>query len=98
MPFLRKKASARFKFDIHSLSVTLTDEQFVTDGHLYLRDKDQDLATINPILPNPSQQSIKRVFRNVDSSFSLNQLRRLDGTSTKSDCRHMHVLMCSRGW
>jgi hypothetical protein len=56
MPFLREKAPARFKFDIHSFkSVTSTDEQFVTDGHLYLRnkDKDHDLATVIPILPNP---------------------------------------------
>lgn len=93
MPFLREKAPARFKFDIHSLkTVTLTDE------HLYLRNEDQDsdLVTIISILPNPSQQSIKRVSRNVDSSFSLNLLRRLDGTSTKSDCRHIHVLMMRR--
>ncbi|KAG1880146.1 hypothetical protein F4604DRAFT_520779 [Suillus subluteus] len=66
LQLLRDKAHAWFKVDAHSFeTVSLpknmhSDEKFVVDGHIYLWDKDEDMATIVPILPKPSQKTVKR--------------------------------------
>ncbi|KAG1775184.1 hypothetical protein EV702DRAFT_1199507 [Suillus placidus] len=66
LQLLRDKAHAWFKVDIHSFEtvlikgVTQTRKNFVAGGHLYLWNAQEDTATIFPIFPKPSQQSIQR--------------------------------------
>ncbi|KAG1814702.1 uncharacterized protein BJ212DRAFT_1512407 [Suillus subaureus] len=66
LQLLRDKAHAWFKVDAHSFeTVSLpkdmhSDKKFVVDEHLYLWDKEEDMATIVPILPKPSQKIVKR--------------------------------------
>ncbi|KAG1775234.1 hypothetical protein EV702DRAFT_1269576 [Suillus placidus] len=63
---LRDRAHAWFKFDLHSFKtialpeILYANKKFVTNGHLCLWDKDRDQASIIPILPKPSQRTIKR--------------------------------------
>ncbi|KAG1852729.1 hypothetical protein F4604DRAFT_1295360 [Suillus subluteus] len=64
LQLLRDKAHAWFNVDFHSFeTVTVesySEQKYVADGHLYLWDQEEDLATIVPILPKPSQQTIQR--------------------------------------
>ncbi|KAG1727720.1 hypothetical protein EDB19DRAFT_2042757 [Suillus lakei] len=64
LQFLRDKAHAWFNVDFHSFeTVTVksySEQKYVAGGHLYLWDQDEDLATIIPIFPRPSQQIIQR--------------------------------------
>ncbi|KAG1748900.1 uncharacterized protein EDB91DRAFT_1344627 [Suillus paluster] len=71
LKLLRDKTHAWFKFDIHSFETIpvpeeqLSNHKIVTDGHLHswARTRGGDghsLATIFPILPKPSQQTIER--------------------------------------
>lgn len=61
---LRDKAHAWFRVDILSAKTISLPElpqlRFIADGHLCSWDKEEDTATINPILPKPSQQTIER--------------------------------------
>ncbi|KAG2356894.1 hypothetical protein BDR07DRAFT_416010 [Suillus spraguei] len=61
---LRDKAHAWFNVDFRSfetVTAPLYSEQiYVADGHLYVWDQNEDLATIIPILPKPSQRTIQR--------------------------------------
>jgi hypothetical protein len=63
---LRDKAHAWFKinpysFETVSLSEELySEETFVVDGHIYSWYLADDTATIVPILPQPSQKTVKR--------------------------------------
>ncbi|KAG1720381.1 hypothetical protein EDB19DRAFT_2044652 [Suillus lakei] len=66
LQLLRDKTHAWFNVDVHSFeTVSLpkevcSEEKFVVDGHIYLWDQEEDMATIVPILPKPSQRTIKR--------------------------------------
>ncbi|KAG2107429.1 uncharacterized protein F5147DRAFT_653303 [Suillus discolor] len=68
LQFLRDKAHAWFKVDLHSFkTVPITMSQrfqekihIVAGGHLYLWSKQKDTAMIVPVLPKPSQQPIRR--------------------------------------
>ncbi|KAG2035005.1 hypothetical protein BDR03DRAFT_1001274, partial [Suillus americanus] len=64
LQLLRDKAYAWFNVDFHSFeTVTVesySEQKYVADGHLYLWDQEEDLATIVPILPKPSQRTIQR--------------------------------------
>ncbi|KAG1775179.1 hypothetical protein EV702DRAFT_1280077 [Suillus placidus] len=61
---LRDRAHAWFDVDFHSFeTVTVksySEQKYVVNGHLYLWDQDEDLATIIPIFPKLSQQTIQR--------------------------------------
>ncbi|KAG1775216.1 hypothetical protein EV702DRAFT_452445 [Suillus placidus] len=63
---LRDRAHAWFKFDLHSFKtialpkILYAKKTFVTDGHLCMWDESSDQAWIIPILPKPSQRTIKR--------------------------------------
>ncbi|KAG1727726.1 hypothetical protein EDB19DRAFT_189337 [Suillus lakei] len=66
LQLLRDGAHAWFKVDIHSSKtvpmrrVPRSRRKFVADGHLYLWNTQEDTATIIPILPKPSQETIQR--------------------------------------
>jgi hypothetical protein len=64
LQLLRDKAHAWFNIDFRSFeSVTVksySEQKYVAGGHLYLWDQEEDLATIIPIFPKPSQQTIER--------------------------------------
>ncbi|KAG1843368.1 hypothetical protein DFJ58DRAFT_731660 [Suillus subalutaceus] len=66
LQLLRDKAHAWFSVDIHSSETVLIAralrywEAVIADGHFYLWSELEDTATIFPILPKPSQQSIQR--------------------------------------
>ncbi|KAG2107419.1 uncharacterized protein F5147DRAFT_774250 [Suillus discolor] len=62
---LKDKAHAWFSVDIRSAKTfsipkVVWSNSFVADGHIYMWDKIDDTATIIPIFPKPSQQTIKR--------------------------------------
>ncbi|KAG1786086.1 uncharacterized protein HD556DRAFT_1068794 [Suillus plorans] len=66
LQLLRDKAHAWFKVDIHPLEMIpvtrppLSRDKLVAGGHFCLWDALYDTATIFPVLPKPSQQSIRR--------------------------------------
>ncbi|KAG2133263.1 uncharacterized protein EDB93DRAFT_888444 [Suillus bovinus] len=63
---LRDRAHAWFKFDMYSFkTITLQEisyskKKFIADGHIYSWDENNDVATIIPILPKPSQRTVER--------------------------------------
>ncbi|KAG1852726.1 hypothetical protein F4604DRAFT_1933602 [Suillus subluteus] len=65
LQYLRDRAHAWFRVDIHSAKTIpipelfYHEESFIANGHLYSWDADDDTATIIPILPKPSQQTIE---------------------------------------
>ncbi|KAG2035066.1 hypothetical protein BDR03DRAFT_963621 [Suillus americanus] len=65
---LRDRTHAWFKFDMHSFkTISLPEDLYakkklIADGHLCLWDEGGDLATIIPILPNPSQRTFERYW------------------------------------
>ncbi|KAG1788593.1 uncharacterized protein HD556DRAFT_1403191 [Suillus plorans] len=83
LQLLRDKAHAWFKVDPNSFkTVSLpknmySDEKFVADGHIYLWDKEEDMAAIVPILPKPSQKTVKRNW-SPGTLFSVPDSRNLD--------------------
>ncbi|KAG2035007.1 hypothetical protein BDR03DRAFT_1012882 [Suillus americanus] len=62
---LRDRAHAWFRVDIRSVKTVSIPkpsyvDSFIADGHIYWWDEEDDTATIKPILPKPSQQTIER--------------------------------------
>ncbi|KAG2087902.1 uncharacterized protein F5147DRAFT_781167 [Suillus discolor] len=83
LQLLRDKAHAWFKVDPNSFkTVSLPknmypDKKFVADGHIYLWDKEEDMAAIIPILPKPSQKTVKRNW-SPGTLFSVPDSHNLD--------------------
>ncbi|KAG1729777.1 hypothetical protein EDB19DRAFT_105390 [Suillus lakei] len=65
LQFLRDRAHAWFKFDIHSFKTVAIPREwylaeiFVSNGHLHFWDLEEGSAKIFPILPRPSPQTIE---------------------------------------
>lgn len=63
LQLLRDNAQAWFKFDIRSfetVSIPVHNKMWIVNGHLCLWERHEDSTTIFPILPKPSQYTIKR--------------------------------------